>query len=741
MSKNTALAFCIWFALTAAGLAGGMLVPSDSSLPALEIKNQRVTAEIKDGAASVRIEQVFLNTTGRELEAVYVFPLPENAAINDFAMYINGRRISGELVEKDKAREMYQDMIRRLRDPALLERMSGNLFKARVFPVPAGGEQRIEIAYSQTIPFDSGLYRFEYPLKTYGPASRVREDFSVSVKISSSRSIKSVYSPSHEAGVSRRGEHEAIIGLEERRAVLDRDFVLYYSVSDQDFGLNLLTRRVGDEDGFFMLMLAPRAEPGRDEILERDIVFVLDTSGSMAGDKIAQAREALKYCVHRLNPGDRFNVIRFSSDVEAFHRDMVPAEPDMRNEALAFIDRFRASGGTDIAGALAEAVAMETAAERQKAIVFLTDGLPTVGVFDPNEILARTRQSMRPGTRLFVFGVGDDVNTRLLDRLSTENSGLSQYVRPGENIEVTVSAFYDKISLPVLCDPEIRVSGAAVNRLHPGKLPDLFAGSQVMVFGRYRGGGRATVTLAGNANGKRREWNYEAFFPEHSADNEFIPALWATRRMGFLLDQIRLAGAEKELEDEIIELGKEYGIMTPYTSYLVLEPGAADAEPVTASRVSSGTAEDKAGHAASAPAQPAAPRPFFGRVMSAAPSAAASDGGGALEREESRQSLRRETGREAVEMSMAIGKYKAASARDRDSEAPSVRRVGSRVFHLRAGVWIDEKYREGMKLVKVKYASEEYFALIEKTPELRQCLALGERVIVCLDERSALSVE
>lgn len=718
--------------------AGGMLLPADTALPALEIKSQRMAVEIKDGVAEVKIEQVFCNREPRPLEAVYVFPLPENSAIRDFAMYMNGKRVSGEILEKGKAREIYAEMLRRLKDPALLELMSENLFRARVYPVPAHGDQRIEIAYTHTLGCDGGLYRFEYPLKTYGHASRVSEDFSVSARIVSSLPITTVYSPSHKIGISRKGEYEVTAGFEEKRAVLDRDFALYYGVSEKRFGANLLTHRRGEDDGFFMLILAPPIEPDKNEIVLRDIVFVLDTSGSMAGEKIEQARDALKFCVHSLNDGDRFNIVRFSSDVETFRDCMSLTGPETRRAAVEFINRFKAGGGTDIAGALAAAfAAAQPDSERQKTIVFLTDGQPTVGILDPNEILKRARENIGTNARLFVFGVGDDVNTRLLDALAAENKGSAQYVSPAENIEVKVSVFYDKISRPVLQAPEVAFSGVAVSRLHPNRLPDLFAGEQLLVFGRFRDGGKAKLTLTGLVNGRKTELTQDVSFPAQTPENAFIPALWAARRIGFLLEQIKLSGPEKELEDEIIALSKEYGIITPYTAYLVAEdPGAA------AQSTPAGVGTPGPQPQASTPAPAAgfraadafaAQKPLSGRSGAFATSEKEI-------RESARSRLERDTGREAVEISMAIKDYKNAT------EAPSQvalaeKRAAGKTFRLRNGVWTDTAYGEEMKLIKVKYASDKYFEMLEQRPDLKPCLALGEKVLVCLDANTALLVE
>lgn len=736
--------------------ANGILIPNDNELPPLAIKRQRVDIQIKDGAASVKIEQVFLNSTSRDLEAVYVFPLPENAAISDFAMYMNGKRVSGELMDKDKAAGIYRELVRRSKDPALLEHMSGNLFRASVYPVPKNGEQRIELAYSQTIAFDAGLYRFVYPLKTGESVSRTLDDFTVSTKLVSSIPLKAVYSPSHRVGITRRGDHEAIVGFEEEKSALNNDFVLYYSVSKKEFGLNLLTHAVEKEDGFFLMLLAPMVEPPAGEVIRRDIVFVLDSSGSMSGKKITQACDALKYCLNKLNKGDRFAVIRFSTDVEKFNDRLAEADNAHLEPARDFVSKIEARGGTDINGALTAALALNDNPQRQFAVVFLTDGKPTVGVIEMPEILKNLKSVVSENARLFVFGIGDDVNTHLLDRVAGDYGGISQYVKTGEDIEVKVTSFYDKISHPVLAHPRVEIDKIRVRQQHPGTLSDLFAGEQITVFGRYRGEGHVAIRLTGDVNGKKQEYAYEATFPAQNVDNDFIPRLWAVRRVGYLLDQVRLHGEEKELKEEIVRLGNEFGIMTPYTSYIVLEPGK-DVSPASSTFGAMDIRHDKSesvryfsrhfagGSSSHGVSVQSDAIPVYSAPDAGVPSALKSVAGGMAGRRVVAASpqvvesyLKEESGRGAVELSQAISHYKRGEL---PQETTGVQQVGRKIFYLVNGTWIDREYRKEMKTVKVEYAGEAYFDFLAKKPELNKYFALGTKMIVCLDADNAIIVE
>ncbi len=776
---------CILITSSAPVFASGMLIPKDDSIPALAIESQRVDIQIKDGVATARIEQVFKNSVNRDLEAVYVFPLPENASVSDFAMYINGKRASGELVEKDKARRTYEDIVRRLKDPGLLEYIGGNLFRVSVFPVPANGLQKIELEYSQTLAFDGGIYKYIYPLKTGEKASRTLADFTVAVRLNSKLPIKSVYSPSHKVGISRKGDKAAVIGFEEDAALLDRDFVLYYTVSQKEFGLNLLTHAAGDDKGFFMMMLTPSVA-GPETVMPKDLTFVFDTSGSMAGSKIEQTRKALEYCVKKLHDGDRFNIIGFSTDVAPFKESLVEVNTRSREEALAFIRKVEARGGTAMNDALTAALAMNYERKRPAIILFLTDGRPTIGETDPDTILGNVSKGNKAGVRVFVFGVGVDVNAHLLDKLAGQHGGLPQYVAPDEDIEVKVSSLADKMSNPVLNKVRVEVDKIKTSMMHPGVLPDLFSGDQITVFGRYQGSGDSVIRLQGEVNGEKREFVYEGAFPAAQSENNFIPRLWATRRVGFLLDEIRLRGENAELKGEVVRLSREYGIMTPYTSYLVLEDDKAYAQhgierdlngrPSSAAKDSDGflyvqktsrsasqrSSPVAAGSKAYAE-QPTAPQlaPVFemgsgdiaaaagaplDSVSSAASGAGISDRptralGGLYARRGAGESsaMRENSGANAIAMSQAIQDYK---GRDNiANEIATVKHAGKKVFTLIDGRWIDNAFKKEMKTIRVRFGSDEYFKLLKDKPELKDYLALGAKVTVVLDDGTALVVE
>jgi len=510
--------------LAQSALADGIVIPDPIEpippdhivVPFLPIKYHRVQVEIDNQVAQVEIDQVFLNDGDFELEGTYIFPLPEDAAISDFAMYVDGERLEGRILDKEKARAIYEDIVRRRQDPALLEYVGRNMFQAQVFPIPAHSERRIQIAYSQVLSQDSGLVRFVYPLNTEKFSPRPLEEVTISVDVRSEAPIKAVYSPSHDIAISRLSETHVTASYEASDVTPSTDFELFYSLSSEDIGASLTTYRQGDEDGFFLLLVAPKADFGQQGVVAKDVMVVVDVSGSMAGGKLAQAQEAVEFILEHLNPDDRFNILAFSTSVDLYASTLQSAS--RADDAEDFVRGLTAMGGTNINDALLQALE-KLPGERPEIIIFLTDGLPTVGVEEAGPIIANVREAAGPTVRLFAFGVGDDVNTVLLDSIAQENRGTSDYVRPGEDIAQVVSGFYEKVSTPVLTDIRLDFEDITVLDVYAQPLPDLFAGSQLVVVGRYRGEGTVTLGLSGVVNGEEQTFSYGGqVFPAESRD-------------------------------------------------------------------------------------------------------------------------------------------------------------------------------------------------------------------------------
>jgi Mg-chelatase subunit ChlD len=420
------------------------------------------------------------------------------------------------------------------------------------------------------------LYEFSYPVGEWRNDSS--ESTRLKVDIHTTPPLKSVFSPTHKLKVERKNGHDAMAVLQGPGADPSKTFRLYFDASERTFGLKVLTHRTKRDGGFFMLMAAPKVELDPTEISQKDLVFVIDTSGSMLGKKMEQAKSALLFCLKCLRPGDRFNIVTFASTVRCFTQELSSVDKDTLDEAADFVRKIVASGGTNIDEALCTAYEgrerSESSAEpRIFQVVFLTDGRPTAGETRPEAILKQVQGWNRKGNRLFVFGVGDDVDPYLLDRLARDNQGVVEYVKPDENLEIKLSSFYEKIAYPVLTDITIDFGSIRVDDVHHKTLPDLFKGSQLILFGKYRSPGKTTIVLSGNLAGKQTAFLYPVHFVEKEKNYEFIPRLWARRRVAFLADEIRLRGPNKELKDEIVRLGKRWGIVTQYTSFLVVEDG------------------------------------------------------------------------------------------------------------------------------------------------------------------------
>ena len=719
--------------------ADGLIVIDDPTVVApptghyrfapLEVRYHHVTAKITDQVAVTEIDQVFFNPNPRPLEGTYVFPLPPGAQIDRFAMDIDGRLLEAELLDAAKARDIYEDIVRRMKDPALLEYAGQGMFKARVFPIEPYREKRVTIRYTEVLTSDGGLVEYRYPLNTEKFSAQPLESVSVKVTIECTRGLSALYSPSHEVDISRPGEGRAVVGYEATNVRPDTDFQLFYSPATAGpVGLDLVTFKRPSEDGYFLLLATPAPSMTPDQVIAKDVVFVLDTSGSMADrGKLDQAEKALSFCLANLNPGDRFEVIRFATEAEAMFTELMPADGRHLEQARDFVDRLRPIGGTAIEQALNMAIELAPARagrDRPFVIVFLTDGRPTVGETDTERLVHTILTGIDDREiRVFCFGIGTDVNTHLLDRVTEKTRAVSQYVLPEEDIELKVSRFYTKINHPVLANPKLRFgSGIRASLLQPSTLPELFKGEQLVVLGRYRGSGDAAITLEGTVNGEQRSFTYEGSFTPRSAEHDFVARLWATRRVGFLLDEIRLHGESRELRDEVTSLAREYGIVTPYTAYLIVEDERSREVPVAdrtlqiidqdrglleeTRRVYSEANELESGDAAVGGAQ------AYGALKVASKMAAPS--------EANRHAQRGQTGAAAEG-----GRQVQQAIQSQES-----RYLRGRTFYRNGESWIDANVqtRAGATKVKVKFNSEKYFELMIEHPEAAAWLSLGQQV-------------
>ena len=547
--------------------------PRPHAFAPLEVNYVKVNTRITDQVAVTAVDQEFYNPNSARLEGTFLFPIPRGAHINKFTMEIDGKQVEAELLPAEKARRIYEDIVRKLKDPALFEYAGRDVFKVRIFPIEPNSKKRITLSYTELLKSDGGLVSYVLPLSTEKFSAKPIRNVGVKVDLESKRPLKSIYSPSHSVEVKRQGANRATAGYEASDVHGEADFALYFAPEKNELGIHLLTHRPADEDGYFLLLASPGVEVKQEQVVMKDVVFVLDTSGSMAGKKLEQARKALQFCVENLNDGDRFELVRFSTEVEPLFDKLVSASQANRARAEDFIKHLKPIGGTGIDDALRKALALRPGAnDRPFVVIFLTDGRPTIGTTDEDQIVANVKKENDGRSRIFCFGIGTDVNTHLLDRVTETTRAASQYVLPEEDLEVKVSNFFAKIKEPVLANPTLEFTGAVrVSKLYPSPLPDLFKGEQLVLVGRYSGQGDAAVMVEGTVNGAEKKLAYDVRFPEQTAESEFIPRLWATRRVGYLLDEIRLHGENAELRDEVTELARKYGIVTPYTAYLILE--------------------------------------------------------------------------------------------------------------------------------------------------------------------------
>lgn len=753
----------------------------------LHLQAENIKVDISDQVAKTYISQTFVNNTDQNLAGTYLFPLPEDTTFSSFSLHIDGKPIEGKILEANEARQQYEEIVRRMVDPGLLEYADYKTVRARIFPIPAHGTKKVELEYTQVLKAENGMLKYRFPLKAEGQSAPA-DELKVDVKLASKQGIRTIWSPSHTISSTKSDDHHAKIAFLAHDTVPDKDFLLYYSVSDKDLAANLLTNKESGQDGYFLLTLTPPVETK--QVLGKDIVLVTDTSGSMAGEKMVENKKALKYIVNALNANDHFNIVQFNTDAERFKPNLAQATPDNKKAALSFIDDLEAHGGTNIGDALRNATAnLKQASERPAYIVLMTDGEPTVGETSiPN--LLKSIPSDRD-IRLFDFGVGYDVNTKLLNKLAEMHHGTSQYIEPNEDMETALSNFYNKIKSPVLTDVKITYEGIQAKNIYPKEVTDLFSGTQALLIGRYKGSGKAVVRLTGKVNGIAKAYSFPLAFTNEESGHTYLPRLWAMRRIGYLTEVAQENGDNREVVDEIVALSKKYGIISAYTSYLVTDPSENHRLPV----------------ATPTPRTSARPVPmaFGGALRSAAalpPSVLSSfnpSGGGgfaaAVQMEEARQkpgsrdarargygnvysSLRKNetairgrleakpqaaagpsltssaafsdlsvkskksgdiasigtSGKDAVDFSKQVRNYQWTTAVEdqRADKESGVKSIEDKTFYLKSGFWTDSTFESGNigKAEVVKFGSDRYFDLIKSNPGISKYLAVGRQVIL-----------
>jgi Ca-activated chloride channel family protein len=716
--------------------------PVPAPAASYKIESIEVNANLDDQVARVQVAQVFENTGSVPLEACFMFPLPYDGAVERMTLLVDGKEYEAKLLSKEEARRRYEEIVRKNRDPALLEWVGTGMFQSSVFPIPPGAKRTVTLRYSQLCRKNYGLTDFIFPLSTAKYTCEPLEKLAIRLAVGSGAPIKNVYSATHEVKIERPDEKHAVVSYEAKDLVPGEDFRLFFDSGDDEVAASAISYRPkADDDGYFLLLASPEVKADDDEPVAITVVFVVDRSGSMSGEKIEQAKGAAKFVLNHLREGDLFNIVAYESGVEAFRPELEKFDDESRKAAIGYIEGLYAGGGTNIDGALRRALGMLADAKRPTYVLFLTDGLPTAGETGESAIVQHSEEANDVRARLFAFGVGYDVNSRLLDKLARANFGLSQYVRPSEDIEASVSALYRKIGAPVMTDVEVSVdvegadldSVRPVNRIYPKHKFDLFAGEQVVLVGRYRNGGDAKVRLTGKIGDEEKSFNFPAGLVEKSDDdtNAFVAKLWATRRVGEIIDELDLKGRNEELVEELVALATEHGILTPYTSFLADE--TSDVREVAENRV-------RALEQLHDLSETAGQLGFFQRREKAslqlarqAPAVAAASGGF------------RGSEAEGKALRVAGGGYFGGNVRyydaagDKDVAAANVRQIGRKTFFQRGERLVDSTVTEEQEksAQKIERYSREYFDLVQRHGKhVAQYLALDEAVVINLGEKT-----
>ncbi len=532
-------------ATSVAVLADGMIFPDLVSPDYLEVRYHHVTVTIADNHAVTRVEQEFVNPHDFAVDGRYFFPVPPDAILARFEARVAGQVQTVTRQDVATTNAALYDMVTQRRDPSLLQYADWESIAFDV-SLPARASCKMTLEYEQVLAPTGGMLHYRYILSTERYASAPVDEVTLTVAVTSSGGLGALYSSSHAVTTERLSANRAQVTWKAQSVNPTEDFDLFFSPAEGGLGSGLLTGARAERD-HFLFLFAPNDDIAQDDALPKDIVFVIDRSGSMAGDKIEQARNALLFILDQLNPNDRFSIVSFDDQIDLLATRLQPVDERTLSSARRFVRQLGARGSTDIEGALQAGLAIFTDSEGRadagasRLLVFLTDGLPTAGVTDDVTIAELVqRANARVEARMHVFGVGYDVNTRLLDRLALDNGGSVTYVQPGENLESALSAFYGRIANPVLTDVEVEFEGMRVTNLYPPAMPDLFRGSSVLLAGRYAATNeQATVRVRGRAGEEQREYVYR-FDLTATGDHDFVPRLWATRKIGHLLTQIRV---------------------------------------------------------------------------------------------------------------------------------------------------------------------------------------------------------
>lgn len=559
---------------------------------AVEITQVDARVSVNEQVATTSMTVHLKNPTSRQLEARVLIPVPNEVVVRGFDFQGSASEPTAELLPREKARTIYNQIVSKLRDPALLEFAGYNMIRSSVFPVPANGTQAVRVTYEQLLPADGSRVDYVLP-RSQSVTNKV--PWNIRLQVNSKRAVSTVYSPSHQIETDRTAPGTVNIKVSALASHEPGDFRLSYLMDDGNVSASLLAYPdPGIKGGYFVLLTGLPAQPPAKNAIKREVTIVLDRSGSMNGKKIKQAREAIRQVIAGLEHGEAFNIIAYNEALDSFAEKPVLKSDKTEQEASDFIDSIRPRGGTNIHDALLESLRQKPADDMLPLVLFFTDGLPTIGQTSEKTIRDVATNANQFKRRVFTFGVGVDVNTPLLEGIADRTRAKSTFVLPDEDVELKVAQVFKRLSGPVLADTTLKVlnedNTPAKSRVHdllPTQLPDMFREDQLVLVGQYRGSKPLVFELGGNYLGEKKSFRFDFKLDKASTRNVFVPRLWASRKIGVLIDAIRQLGAAdrpladttavvddprtKELVEEIVRLSTEFGILTEYTAFLARE--------------------------------------------------------------------------------------------------------------------------------------------------------------------------
>ena len=696
---------------------------------AIRVSEVNVGVVVVEQVATTTMDISLVNTTSARQMAEIVMPVPDGAAERTFAFQGSSSESSAELLDKDAARQTFQSIVRKMKDPALMELAGYNLIRTSVFPVEPNGEQKVRLTYEHLLTAEGNRVDYELPRSQ---SVSYDTQWKIAVRIKARRPIATVYSPSHNIETSRTGDNVVAVKLSEMSEKEPGSFRVSYLMEEGPVSGSLMAFPDDTGKGGYFLLLASVGKPNRDgtdkEALRRELTLVLDRSGSMSGEKFEQARTAALQVLEGLEPGEEFNVITYSDSIDLFAEKPVTKDEKTMAAAREYLAGITARGGTNIHDALLEALRPEPAKDALSIVLFLTDGLPTVGQTSEVAIREAVEKNNPHERRVFTFGVGVDVNTPLLDKLARETRATSTFVLPGEDIELKVARVFKGLDGPVLAGAKLATvdehgepQHGRVSELLPGVLPDFFADDQLVLLGRYTGSEPLHFALSGNYLGRERRFQLDFPLDGATRRNAFVPRLWASRKIAMLTDEIRDMGAAdvsaeaaksnprlKELIDSIVALSTEFGILTEYTAFLALEgTDLNDRDDVLAE----------------------ARRNFEGRAIGTRTGYGSAN-------QELNNSYQRVQGC----VNLTNGYWNAEMQR---VAITTVQQVSDHALYRRGGRWVDSRFAADEKVEPsrtVDFGSPEFFRLVERLAgEGRQtCAALEGEILIQVDGKPVL---